>query len=164
MAAFRELCLTSLIILFSRISGQWSGNATMKHCGSSDLTINFNFSLGGETFYRRSWFLNSTAKKIAEVDRTGLLTVEPTYIGRFTLSGMNRITLSHVNSSDSGSYSFNIVTNGSFAYLTATTIVIINGMYDFVIVIRKTLDFFYYSNRQCLNYLFFFFNVFILLC
>ncbi|KAL3862883.1 hypothetical protein ACJMK2_008827, partial [Sinanodonta woodiana] len=66
---------------------QWSGNATIKHCGSSELTITFNFSIGGETFFERSWYLNSITNKIATVNKTGFLTVEPPYISRLTLSG-----------------------------------------------------------------------------
>ncbi|KAL3837247.1 hypothetical protein ACJMK2_022615 [Sinanodonta woodiana] len=130
MAAIRELYLTSFFVLFSHISGQWSGNATIKQCGSSDLTITFNFSLGGENFYHRAWYLNSTSNKIADVNRTGFLTVEPPFISRLTLSGMSGITLSHVNSSDSGSYLFFFITDANFNLMTATTTVIINGMYD----------------------------------
>ncbi|KAL3862876.1 hypothetical protein ACJMK2_008822 [Sinanodonta woodiana] len=127
MAAFRELYITSFLVLVSQISGQWwSGNATIKHCGSSDLTIAFNFSLSGENFYSRSWGLNSSTNIIAEANSTGILTVQPPYISRLTLSGMNGITLSRVNSSDSGRYLFHIITDTSYKLMTATTTVIIN--------------------------------------
>ncbi|KAL3860964.1 hypothetical protein ACJMK2_007058 [Sinanodonta woodiana] len=130
MAAFRELYLTILVLLFSQISGQWSGSSTIKQCGSSNLNIVFNFSLGSEHFFERYWYLNSTMNRIATVDSTGFLTVTPPFSSRVTLYGMNGITLDNANRSDSGIYLLIIITDSTWTFLTATTTVIINGMYD----------------------------------